>query len=136
MVGIDLSENLHLPGVDYYISVDLANPEQIANGIEKLTEIADRLDVLVNNAAIQICKPVLSLTVQEWDLIMNVNVRAAFLLAQGCYPLLKASCGNIVNISSVHALATSSSITAYASSKGAITALTRALAVELDFGQV
>lgn len=130
VVGIDLSENLDLPGVDYYISVDLADPESITGVVQELRQITKGLDVLVNNAAIQICKPILEMGVSEWDQIMAVNVRAAFLLTQATHPLLKTSHGSIVNISSVHAIATSVNIAAYAASKGALVSLTRAMAIE------
>ena len=136
VVGIDLPANLDLVGVDFYITADLANPEQIANAIQKLLQITDRLDVLVNNAAIQICKPILEMDVTEWDQIMAVNVRSAFLLAQATHPLLKNCQGSIVNVSSVHAVATSANIAAYAASKGAIVAFTRALAIEFAPDQI
>ena len=61
---------------------------------------------------------------------MNVNVRAAFLMTQQAYPFLKKSQGAIVNVSSVHAVATSVDIATYAASKGALMALTRAMAIE------
>jgi NAD(P)-dependent dehydrogenase (short-subunit alcohol dehydrogenase family) len=70
------------------------------------------------------------MSVAEWDEIMAVNVRSAFLLAQATHPLLKRTSGSIVNVSSVHAVATSANIAAYATSKGALLALTRALAIE------
>lgn len=130
VIGVDLQPNLELAGVDSYISVDLAVSEQISDAIQKLQKITNRLDVLINNAAIQICKPVIDMDAAEWDHIMAVNVRPAFLLAKATYPLLKASQGSIVNVSSVHAVATSTNIAAYATSKGALTALTRALAIE------
>jgi NAD(P)-dependent dehydrogenase (short-subunit alcohol dehydrogenase family) len=130
VVGIDLKANLELAGVDYYIAADLADPEQISNANQKLLQLTDQLDFLVNNAAIQICKPIIEMEVAEWDRIMAVNVRSAFLLAKATYPFLKVSQGSIVNVSSVHAIATSANIAAYAASKGAIAAFTRALAIE------
>lgn len=136
VVGIDLPANLDLAGVDSYIAADLANSEQIAKAIQKLLQITDRLDVLVNNAAIQVCKPILEMDITEWDQIMAVNVRSAFLLAQATHPLLKNCQGSIVNVSSVHAIATSANIAAYATSKGALTAFTRALAIEFAPDQI
>lgn len=136
VVGIDLPINLELSGVDFYLAADLANPEQIAHAIQKLLQITDRLDALVNNAAIQICKPMLEMDVTEWDQTMAVNVRSAFLLVQATHPLLKNGQGSIVNVSSVHAIATSTNIAAYATSKGALTAFTRALAIEFACDQI
>ena len=61
---------------------------------------------------------------------MATNLRAAFLMIKACHPLLKKSHGAIVNVSSVHALATSENISAYAATKGALLSLTRAVALE------
>jgi glucose 1-dehydrogenase len=87
---------------------------------------------LVHNAAVQIAKPLVETSVEEWDLVMASNLRSVFLGAKLAYPLLKkaATGGAIVNVSSVHAVATSANISAYAASKGGILALTRAMAIE------
>jgi NAD(P)-dependent dehydrogenase (short-subunit alcohol dehydrogenase family) len=87
------------------------------------------ITALVNNAAIQVCKPIVETTVEEWDTVMASNIRSVFLGVKFAYPFL-VSGGAIVNISSVHAMATSPNIAAYAASKGALLAFTRALALE------
>ncbi|QUS59972.1 SDR family NAD(P)-dependent oxidoreductase [Synechocystis sp. PCC 7338] len=130
VIGIDLLDDFDLSSISHYISADLANPKHIAKAVQNLSQITDRLDVLVNNAAIQVCKPILETEISEWDKTMAVNVRAAFLLAQAMHPLLKTTQGSIINIGSVHALATSANIAVYAASKGALVALTRAMAIE------
>jgi NAD(P)-dependent dehydrogenase (short-subunit alcohol dehydrogenase family) len=89
-----------------------------------------RLDALVNNAAIQINKPILTTSTAEWDEVMASNMRSAYLTAKHGFDLLRAARGSIVNVSSVHALATSAGIAAYAASKGGLLALTRAMAIE------
>ena len=128
-MGIDRKGDERLE-IEQYIPADVSDPEQVSSVIEQVTQTVGRLDALVNNAATQICKPVIEMDVAEWDLTMNVNVRSAFLFSQAAYPLLKASQGSIVNVSSVHAIATSANIAAYATSKGALVAFTRALAIE------
>jgi NAD(P)-dependent dehydrogenase (short-subunit alcohol dehydrogenase family) len=90
----------------------------------------DRLDALVNNAAIQLSKPLEDTSVDEWDAVMASNLRSAYLTSRLARPLLAAAHGSIVNVSSVHAVATSIAISAYAASKGGLVALTRALAIE------
>jgi glucose 1-dehydrogenase len=110
---------------------DVAVPGDVEALFAWLQERTDRLDALVNNAAIQICKPMVEMTVEEWDAVMASNLRSAFLTARGGHRLLQAAGGAIVNVSSVHALATSSDIAAYAASKGGLVALTRAMALEL-----
>jgi len=110
---------------------DVAVPADVEALFAWLGERTDRLDALVNNAAVQICKPMVDLSVEEWDAVMASNLRSAFLTARAGHRLLRAAGGAIVNISSVHALATSRDIAAYAASKGGLVALTRALALEL-----
>ena len=91
---------------------------------------ASSLDALVNNAAVQIAKPLVETTAEEWDSVMASNLRSAFLGAKLAHPLLAVAGGAIVNVSSVHAIQTSANIAAYAASKGGLLALTRALAIE------
>jgi len=130
VVGVDRKDTSSLPEIDRHIQVDIAEPQAIHLAITQVQQEFDHLHGLVNNAAVQICKSSLEMSVAEWDEIMSVNVRAAFLAAQAAHPLLKAAGGAIVNVSSVHAVATSANIAAYATSKGALLALTRALAIE------
>lgn len=131
MIGVDTKPARKIPGVNHLIRADIASPNAPAVILREVASKGGRLDALVNNAAVQICKPFLETTVAEWDLVMATNLRAVFLMAKHAYPLLKASKGAIVNVSSVHAVATSKGIAAYAASKGALLALTRAMALEL-----
>ncbi|WAL58975.1 SDR family NAD(P)-dependent oxidoreductase [Thermocoleostomius sinensis] len=130
VVGVDRQDTSSLPDIDCRIQVDIAEPQAIQKVVLQLRQEFDNLHCLVNNAAVQICKPSLEMTVAEWDEIMAVNVRSCFFLAQATYPLLKPVAGSVVNVSSVHAVATSANIAAYATSKGALLAMTRALAIE------
>jgi len=116
-------------GAQYHVC-DLADPVAIEASIAEILQSIERIDALINNAAIQICKPLVEMTVEEWDLVMSTNLRPAFLTVKHCYPLLKQVGGTIINVSSVHALATSKDIAAYAASKGGLVALTRAMAIE------
>jgi NAD(P)-dependent dehydrogenase (short-subunit alcohol dehydrogenase family) len=89
------------------------------------------LDAVMNNAAMQVVKPLLETTVDEWDAVMAANLRAVFLWAQSTHPLMVAAGGGaIVNVSSVHAVATSRGVSSYAASKGGMLALTRSMAIE------
>jgi NAD(P)-dependent dehydrogenase (short-subunit alcohol dehydrogenase family) len=131
VVGVGRRQPVDLPGVGHFIQADISEtdaPQQIFAEVEAKQ---GRLDALVNNAALQICKPLIETTPAEWDATMAANVRSVYLSVRQAYPLLKESGGAIVNVSSVHAVATSVGIAAYAASKGALLALTRALALEL-----
>ena len=132
VIGLDYqaSDDLNLEAIDQYIQVDLADAIALENAIAAIQNDHPHIHSVVNNAAYQVCKAAVDTTIFEWDQVMAVNVRAAFLLAKGLYPSLKATNGSIVNVSSVHAIATSANISAYAASKGALLALTRALAIE------
>jgi len=114
-----------------FIQADISNPESVTSIFNQISKYTDTLDVLINNAAYQVIKPLLETSVEEWDAVMASNLRSVFMAAKLAYPLLKISGGGaIVNVSSVHAVATSKDIAAYAASKGGLLALTRAMAIE------
>jgi hypothetical protein len=77
---------------------DVAVPADVEALFAWLEERTDRLDALVNNAAVQICKPMVDLSVEEWDSVMASNLRSAFLTARMGHRLLRAAGGAIVNI--------------------------------------
>jgi NAD(P)-dependent dehydrogenase (short-subunit alcohol dehydrogenase family) len=133
VVGVDRSQRESLEGVDLYIQADIANEAETRQIFERVAAEAGKLDVLVNNAAVQIAKPLVETTPDEWDLVMNSNLRAVYLAIRQAHPLMvgEGRKASIVNISSVHAVQTSANIAAYAASKGALLALTRALAIEM-----
>ncbi len=121
---------------DDFRLVDLAEGQSIEEFFEELTtgDAAERSAVrcIVNNAAVQVCSPVHETTPDDWDRVMAVNLRAPYLMIRhGIEWLRAAQSASVVNISSVHATATSPSIAAYAASKGGLTALTRAAALDL-----
>ncbi len=130
VVGVDRRKVEELAAVARFIQVDISEPKAADFVFEQVAAQEGRLDALVNNAAIQICKPLVEMTAEEWDDTMASNVRSVFLCVRSAYPLLRRARGAIVNVSSVHALATSVGIGAYAASKGALLALTRAMALE------
>ena len=113
-----------------FIQSDIARPEDMHDIFERTRAFTDSLDVLINNAAYQIAKPLIETTVEEWDLVMASNLRSVFLSAKLAHSLLKMHGAAIVNVSSVHAIQTSANIAAYAASKGGLLALTRAMAIE------
>lgn len=133
VIGVDQRSVNHVTGVAHFIHADISDPAVLESIFGEITTNEERLDALVNNAAVQICKPLLETTPDEWDQVMSNNLRSVFLGVSYAYPLLRRQKGAIVNVSSVHAVATSRNIAAYAASKGALLALTRAMA--LEFGE-
>jgi NAD(P)-dependent dehydrogenase (short-subunit alcohol dehydrogenase family) len=90
------------------------------------------LNVLVNNAAVQILGGVDSLTRKDWQITLNVNLMAPFVWTQALLPKLEQEQGSVVNISSIHAKLTKKNFVAYATSKAALSGMTRALAQDVE----
>jgi glucose 1-dehydrogenase len=138
VIGVDRQPRYEgFPEDGVYIQADISLPEQIEAIYKQVLAYTDTLDAVVNNAAVQIAKPLLETSAEEWDMVMASNLRSVFLGAKLAHPMLakhsssKAQGGGaIVNVSSVHAVATSADIAAYAASKGGLLALTRAMAIE------
>jgi NAD(P)-dependent dehydrogenase (short-subunit alcohol dehydrogenase family) len=115
-----------------FLPGDLGDPAQIRTAVENLRKLHSRVDVLVNNAGVELEKSLEKLTLEDWDLILNVNLRGAFLLTQAVAPLFAESGGSVVNISSIHATHAFPDSIPYACSKAGMVALTRNLALELS----
>ena len=132
VIGIDVNEfGSGFPSDGLFIKADISHPGEFEEISKKVTSFTSSLNALVNNAAVQVSKPLVETTVEEWDLVIATNLRPVFLSARYLHPLLvNAGDSAIVNVSSVHAIQTSASIAAYAASKGGILALTRAMAIE------
>ncbi|HEX2696693.1 MAG TPA: SDR family oxidoreductase [Anaerolineales bacterium] len=132
VIGVDRAEfGGDFPKDGLFIHSDISHPEDIHAIFEKAHAFTNSLNTLVNNAAMQIAKPLMETTVEEWDAVMASNLRSVFLGVKLAHPLLKAGGGGaVVNVSSVHAIQTSANIAAYAASKGGLLALTRAMAIE------
>ncbi len=132
VIGVDRAEfGEGFPQNGLFIHSDISDPADLEYIYEQARGFSATLDAVVNNAAIQVSKPLVETSVEEWDAVMASNLRSVFLGARLAFPLLKASGGGaIVNVSSVHAVATSVNIASYAASKGGLLALTRAMAIE------
>lgn len=132
VIGVDRSPKYdQFPEDGIYIQADISLPEEIESIYDKVSAVTQSLDAVVHNAGIQITKPLVNTTAEEWDQVMASNLRSVFLGSKLAYPLLKSEGGGaIVIVSSVHAVATSANIAAYAASKGGLLALTRAMAIE------
>ena len=111
--------------------VDASVPEQVREFMDGVAARHGRLDALVNCVGIQRYGTVESTSPETWDEVMAVNLRSMFLMAKHAVPLMRENGGGaIVNISSAQALASQRNVVAYTASKGAIVAMTRAMAVD------
>jgi NAD(P)-dependent dehydrogenase (short-subunit alcohol dehydrogenase family) len=132
VIGVDRAPfGEPFPESGLYIQSDISIGENLESIFEQARVFTKALHALVNNAAVQVARPLLETSVEEWDAVMASNLRSVFLGIKLAHPLFKtAGGGAIVNVSSVHAVATSANIAAYAASKGGLLALTRAIAIE------
>jgi len=115
----------------HFLAADLRDPQQIQNAMSRLRNFHSQVDILVNNAGIEMEKSLANVMVEDWDLVLDVNLRGAFLLSQATVPLFPESGGAIVNISSIHATHAFPDSIPYACSKAGLIALTRNLALDL-----
>lgn len=116
--------------LDLFIERDISETKNIDFIFERVKGKYSAINCLVNNAAIQVAKSILETTEDEWDLVFKSNIKSVFIAVKHAHALLKRTKGSVVNVSSVHAFATSRNISAYAASKGALLAFTRSLALE------
>ena len=117
-----------LPGA-IALEADLTDEKSCRAMVEAAAKRLGRLDILINNAGMNVRKQPQDFTLDEWKLVMDTNLTSAFVAAQTAYPHMKAAGGGkIVNIGSMMSIFGASFTTAYAASKGGIVQMTRALA--------
>lgn len=110
---------------------DVLETTQIEKTLHNTIESFGQIDVLVNAAGIILNGSIENTTLEDWDKMMNINLRAVFSLTQKCLPYLEKTRGNIVNVSSVAGQRSFPNILAYCVSKAAIDQFTRCTALEL-----
>ncbi len=116
-----------------FIQTDISNPSEIAAMTKSAAELFGTVDILVNNAGFGRWKTPYDLTVDEWDEVINTNLRGAFLCAREAAKVMRDhGGGSIINIASTRALMSEPDSEAYAASKGGIVALTHALAASFS----
>ena len=116
---------------------DLSEPDAAPFVFDQVDKTLGLADTLINNAAWSFHKPMLEVTVAEFDRVVGVNQRAPFFLAQEFLRRISQAAVRprdpaIVNIASVNALAGNPNLAPYAGTKGALVAMTRAMAVEMQ----
>ena len=111
------------------IAADVLKEADCRGLVAQTVALLGRLDILVNNAGINIRKQPQDLSLEEWHRVLDTNLTSAFACSQAAYPeLKKAGGGKVINIGSMMSIFGASFATPYASSKGAIVQMTRALA--------
>jgi len=132
IAGRDASKNLQalksLSGA-IALEADLTDEKACRGLVDEAARRLGRLDILINNAGMNVRKQPQDFTLDEWKLVMDTNLTSAFIASQAAYPHMKrAGGGKMVNIGSMMSIFGASFTTAYAASKGGIVQMTRALA--------
>jgi len=130
--GQKAAESLQKDGLNAIaIPTDVSEKSSIAAMVEKVLAEYKKIDILVNNAAVIIRKPLVEFEENEWDTVMNTNLRGLFLCCQLVgRAMIKQKKGKIINISSVVSQITQPGRGVYATAKAGVSHLTRALALE------
>lgn len=113
------------------VGADVSRATESRHAVETAIEAFGRVDVLVNNAGIVRYGTVENLTEADWDAVIGTNLKGTFLMSKFVIPLMRSvGGGTIVNVTSVQAFASNPLVPAYTASKGAISAMTRTMAID------
>ncbi|PEJ53338.1 3-ketoacyl-ACP reductase [Bacillus sp. AFS002410] len=110
---------------------DVGIEEDIINLINSVIAQTSTLDILINNAGISVFKPFLNLTTDEWERVINTNLRSVFISSREAAKVMKNG-GRIINMASTRAMMSEPNSEAYAASKGGIVSITHSLAASLQ----
>lgn len=132
--GLERTKQI-LNRIGYHVStaiIDLTVPEDIIAAMKGVQETLGQIDILINNAGLGKTQSPYDLSVENWDYVLNTNLRATFLCSREAAKVMRHhQGGSIVNIASTRALMSEPNTEAYAASKGGILALTHAMAISL-----
>jgi NAD(P)-dependent dehydrogenase (short-subunit alcohol dehydrogenase family) len=118
-------------GEALYMHADVSKSEDVKRIMEKGAQEFGRLDILFNNAGINLRAPLLEMTEEQWDRMLNVNLKSVFLGCKYAIPIMaKQGGGVIINAASTFAFVGLAWFSAYCASKGGVAALTKAVALE------
>jgi NAD(P)-dependent dehydrogenase (short-subunit alcohol dehydrogenase family) len=111
--------------------VDVLDKDQIDENFKATLDVFGHVDILVNNAGVNIRKLVLDLSPDEWDLVINTNLKGYFLMSQAVVPdMLSRGYGKVINMASILGTVALPTQLAYASSKGGVIQMTKVMALE------
>ena len=114
------------------VRANIAERDEVDAMFQRLDADFGRIDLLVNNSAIDPVIPFLDMSDAQWDRVIDINLKGTFMCSQAAAKrMLKTGGGNIVIIGSMHSMATFPGMLAYASTKGGLNAMTRAMALDL-----
>lgn len=126
-----LAETARLLGGALELVGDLADVEHARSCVDRTAEAFGGLDILVNNAGVTLARPFAETTLEEYQRVMDINVRTPFVMTQRALPYLRAAQGRVFNIASVVAHKGYPMQSVYGASKHALLGLSKAIASEL-----
>jgi len=116
-------------GVALAVHADVSSEADVQHAVAVTIDIYERLDVLLNNAAIQVFGKVAETSMADWRKVMDINLTGYFLLCKYAIPfMIRQSSGSIINVSSILGLVGDPDLPAYGATKGGILAMTRSIA--------
>jgi len=129
----EVSAKIKQMGVDSEsYKVDVSNTNEVEETVNKIFEKFKRIDILVNNAGITRDNLLIRMTEQEWDAVININLKGVFNWTKACGKIMmKQRSGSIINISSVIGLMGNAGQVNYAASKAGVIGITKSIAKEL-----
>lgn len=119
-------------GAAVAVHADVTSKADVDHLVKAATDHYGRIDVLVNNAGVRLVRPLLEHTEDDWDRMMNINLKSQFLCSQAVLPaMLTQGGGRILNSGSVASLVGRPDRVAYCAAKAGVLGLTRAMAIDL-----
>ena len=113
------------------VSIDVTSKQSVSQAVARILETFGRIDILVNNAGVNYRVPVLEFPEEEWDRVIDTNLKGYFLVAQAVVPqMLQNGYGKVINMSSILGAVGLPHQVAYASSKGGVDQMTKVMALE------
>jgi NAD(P)-dependent dehydrogenase (short-subunit alcohol dehydrogenase family) len=128
--GVVSAANAEGPGTAVYHTCDVRHSDVVRASFEQAARDIGGLDALVHFAGVERRSPAESMSEEEWDFVVDVNLKGTFLANQAAFPYLREQGGRIVNVTSVVALIANGGRAHYSASKGGVASLSRALAAE------
>jgi len=118
-------------GTASFVKTDMREPAQVKRLIDETVRVHGTIDVLCNNAGVEFLKPLIDTTVEEWDFVVNTNLRGLFLASKYAIPhMMMKEKGVIVNIASQLGVSALEGLSVYCTTKAGIMMLTRVMALE------
>lgn len=111
--------------------MDVLRRASVQEAVAAALKVFGKIDILVNNAGVNVRKPALELSEEEWDRVLDTNLKGYYLVAQAVAPqMIARGRGKVINIASIFGAVGMSNQLAYAASKGGIVMMTKVMAIE------